>query len=109
MAPVDDDDLYGDLDTNLKKARPDNERKRRLSSNAEGGSNGGGHAVGSNLGTTQLELEYVSMRERIRILEEENSRLRRNIGTLFRTAKNEIQRKDEHINRLQQQLQQQES
>lgn len=50
-----------------------------------------------------LEAENESMKERIRVLEEENSRLRRNIGTLFRTAKNEIQRKDDQIDRFQRQ------
>ena len=40
------------------------------------------------------------LKERIRMLEEENRILKRNMGTLYRTAVAEIRRKDEQINRL---------
>ena len=131
MAPNEDDhddDLYGDLDTTLKKAGPGKssgtEPNRRLSSGTmesariigRGGrspfSPNGSEIRGDRDGrgskpVAPLETaETASMRERIRILEAENSRLRRNMGTLFRTAKNEIQRKDAQIERLQQQQQQ---
>jgi predicted RNase H-like nuclease (RuvC/YqgF family) len=38
------------------------------------------------------------------VLQEENENLKRNIGTLFRTAKAEVQRKNDQIARLQAQL-----
>lgn len=113
---LDDDELYGDLDITFDRVVPaysESGKKRTLSEyNATERErrnvlpNSGDHCEG--LTGVKLKKEKESIRERIRILEEENSRLRRNIGTLFRTAKNEIQRKDDQIERLQQQVQQQE-
>ena len=40
----------------------------------------------------------------MQILKEENESLKRNMGTLYRTAKVELKRKDERITRLQDQV-----
>lgn len=40
----------------------------------------------------------------MQILKEENESLKRNMGTLYRTAKAELKRKDERITRLQDQV-----
>ena len=104
-----DDDLYGDLDVTLDKTAVEKKRKSgsidsRNQNRRYYSPTNNGDEESSASGKTKKENE--SSRERIRILEEENIRLRRNIGTLFRTAKNEIQRKDDQIDRLQQQQQQ---
>jgi hypothetical protein len=60
--------------------------------------------------TSKGESIQSQLQQRIKQLEEENSTLKRNIGILFRTAKNEIKRKDDQIKSLlleQQQQQQQ--
>ena len=102
-----DDDLYGDLDVTLDKTVA--EKKRKSGSIDSRNQNrryyspiNNGDEESSATAKTKKEDES-SSRKRIRILEEDNLRLRRNIGTLFRTAKNEIQRKDDQIDRLQQQ------
>ena len=44
------------------------------------------------------------LEKKIKELSEENQQLKRNIGTLYRTAKAEIKRKDDEITRLRQQV-----
>lgn len=69
-----DDDLYGDLDNvELEQARPKS--------------------------TTSLELEQKvqDLQALVDSLRQENETLKRNMGTLFRTARSEIQRKDAEI------------
>jgi predicted transcriptional regulator len=44
------------------------------------------------------------LQKRIEELELENRQLKRNMGTLYRTAKNELKRKDDNIARLMQEL-----
>jgi hypothetical protein len=46
------------------------------------------------------------MEDRVALLEQENLQLKRNIGTLYRTAKQEISRKDGQISRLMKDLDQ---
>jgi hypothetical protein len=50
--------------------------------------------------TPSLSEDLNHLRERIQELEQENQTLKRNIGTLYRTATNEIKRKDNQIARL---------
>jgi hypothetical protein len=92
-----DDDLYGDLNVDMKNIA----EKKKTTDNTSSTNNQRRHYFLPNDdgGSTARE-ENEMLKERIRTLEEENLILRRNIGTLFRTAKNEIQRKDGQINRL---------
>ena len=46
------------------------------------------------------------LQQRVQMLEQENETLKRNIGTLYRTAKRELSRKDQHIQRLESELDQ---
>ena len=48
--------------------------------------------------------QVVELQSQVESLSNENQRLRRNIGTLFRTARSEIQRKDAEISRLMEEL-----
>jgi predicted RNase H-like nuclease (RuvC/YqgF family) len=48
-----------------------------------------------------LTEELASLQAAMRKLEEENKNLKRNIGTLYRTAVNELARKDRQIQQLQ--------
>jgi len=48
------------------------------------------------------EVQY--LKQRVQILEEENTNLQRNMGTLYRTAMAELKRKDTEIVRLQEEL-----
>ncbi len=88
------DDLYGDLNLVIEKTakgkiRPNKKQKT------------GNTTYASNAATSD---ETASLRKQLQALQDENLRLKRNIGTLFRTAKNEIQRKDDQIERLQREL-----
>lgn len=80
---ADEDLLYGDLNDGALASNPQTSK-----------------------GTISLSLVSHTqvLEERVRKLEEENENLKRNIGTLFRTAKAEIQRKDAEIASLTQQL-----
>ena len=80
----DNDDLYGDLDLSLDTKK---DREPRIAK---------GHRPSDD---SQQQL-----RKQLQLLQEENLRLKRNIGTLFRTAKHEIQRKDARIEELQREL-----
>jgi molecular chaperone GrpE (heat shock protein) len=48
--------------------------------------------------------ELDALQQRVALLEKENETLRRNMGTLYRTAKSEVGRKDAEIDRLREQL-----
>jgi len=95
------DDLYGDLNVDLsnaiaKKTQSTMKRKVECIDN--------NHYYSHNDdGEISAKKENGKLKEHIKAIEEENLRLKRNIGTLFRTAKNEIHRKDDQIQRLQQQ------
>mmetsp|Transcript_27120 Transcript_27120/g.58054 ORF Transcript_27120/g.58054 Transcript_27120/m.58054 type:complete len:124 (+) Transcript_27120:173-544(+) len=117
-----DDDLYGDLDLTLENV-----------GSLDGGAKKKQKLVGSNANerdrrrlyispthknhdqvsredsvsiAAKMKKENESLRERMQNLEEENLRLKRNIGIIFRTAKNEIRRKDDQIDRLQREQEQ---
>jgi hypothetical protein len=83
FAMTDEDLLYDDLKNDVFPLKP----------------TPGGASAALSLVSHSKALE-----ERVRQLEEENENLKRNIGTLFRTAKAEILRKDAEIASLTHQL-----
>jgi hypothetical protein len=50
--------------------------------------------------TPSLSDDTIRLREAMNALEQENAMLKRNMGTLYRTATNEIRRKNNEITRL---------
>jgi predicted RNase H-like nuclease (RuvC/YqgF family) len=101
-----DDDLYGDLDLTLEKKKskdggPGHAKRQKT----------GGRPYHASLSNHQdpseasrMKEENRNLKKQLEILREENLKLKRNIGTLYRTAKHEIQRKDDQIEKLQGQL-----
>lgn len=86
----DSDDLYDDLHHNSKMA---------VIASAS-------HAVSATLSTpsfrpSSLTSQVESLTAQVQQLSTENETLRRNMGILFRTARTELQRKDDEIQRLQ--------
>jgi hypothetical protein len=79
----DDDNLYKDLSATTTKCPPT--KRQKLS------------AVAASPIAAPSE-------QQLQELTEENQRLKRNIGTLYRTAKAEIKRKNDEINRLKTEL-----
>lgn len=81
-----EEDLYGDLsNTKPAAAKPDSSRKRKANPNSL--------------------IDQVGLLEnKVESLGKENETLRRNMGTLYRTAKSEIERKDAEIERLMKQV-----
>lgn len=73
-----DDDLYKDLSATTTKCPPAKRQKRSV-------------VEASPIAPSEQQLQELT---------EENQRLKRNIGTLYRTAKEEIKRKNDEINRL---------
>lgn len=86
--PADGDDLYGDLSNTSRAA----------------GSAKKSSAMERPETQTALCSETQKLEEKVKDLSEENENLKRNIGTLFRTAKAEIKRKDDEIARLLRQI-----
>jgi predicted RNase H-like nuclease (RuvC/YqgF family) len=69
-----EDDLYGDLDNvHIEQVKPKSTK------------------------TLELERKVNDLQALVDALKEENETLKRNMGTLFRTARSEIQRKDAEI------------
>lgn len=97
-----DDDLYGDLDVDLSNVVAKKAQTTTLKRKADCIDNNHYYSHNDD-GERSAKKENGKLKELIKTIEEENLRLKRNIGTLFRTAKNEIQRKDDQIQRLQQQ------
>ena len=93
---IGNDDLYHDLDTNLNKVPA----KKKKAATTDSSSSSRYYLHTDDGGEESAREENKILKERIHDLEEENIRLKRNIGTLFRTAKNEIYRKDGQIQRL---------
>lgn len=107
-----DDGLYDDLD-DAKAAKSttgggddkttDSHKKRKLVTAPQHGAHylePQDYEDDNDIDTTKLtnlEAELAQVRE-------ENLRLKRNMGTLFRTAKNELRRKDDQLQRLRQEL-----
>jgi predicted RNase H-like nuclease (RuvC/YqgF family) len=72
-----EDDLYGDLDNvQMEQAKP------------------------KSTTTLALETQVQALQAHVDSLKVENETLKRNMGTLFRTARSEIQRKDAEIESL---------
>mmetsp|Transcript_4802 Transcript_4802/g.4526 ORF Transcript_4802/g.4526 Transcript_4802/m.4526 type:complete len:87 (+) Transcript_4802:269-529(+) len=57
--------------------------------------------------TTTATISANNDKKQLQHLKEENEKLKRNIGTLYRTAKKELERKDERLRQLEIQLEQQ--
>jgi hypothetical protein len=103
-----DVDLYDDLDETIRAAAtggPPSKKIKRNQNDNIGLSSLPPSSVmklpPSNQNNIQCDDSNVSLlHEQIRKLQEENNILKRNIGILFRTAKNEIQRKDNQIHEL---------
>lgn len=86
-----DDELYGDLNT-IKT------HTREIESQSKNASARQTHSIHSTTypdeeSMTKLQAEFEKMKK-------ENETLRRNIGTLYRTAKMELERKDARISVL---------
>ena len=79
----DDDDLYNDL-PDIKSAA----LKTKT----------------NNDSSLSLENQVKALEAELAVMKEENENLKRNIGTLFRTARAEIRRKDADIEALNQKL-----
>jgi sugar (pentulose or hexulose) kinase len=84
---MDDDDLYNDLESSTAK-------EVVVSASAS--------TLTSNVSISSMQHDLVSVRE-------QNGTLRRNISSLYRTAKVELARKDAEIASLRQQMQQMQS
>ena len=89
------DDLYGDLNLVIEKKAKDNIRPNKKQKK---------HNSTMYATNATAPDETASLRKQLQAMQDENLRLKRNIGTLFRTAKTEIQRKDDQIERLQREL-----
>ena len=85
-------DLYEDL-MDTKVAAVATGRKKSASSS-------------SSKGPQSFAEQVETFQQRVQALERENLTLKRNMGTLFRTAKRELERKDAEMQRLQQELDQ---
>lgn len=108
-----DEDLYGDLESAplAKKSktllRPSPSAPQ---SNRQGGATDGIGEEGQaplnlhGIGRVYDEAHVAGLQKQMQILKEENESLKRNMGTLYRTAKAELKRKDERITRLQDQV-----
>jgi len=88
MAAVEEEqeDLYGDLDNNEIPILP---AAKRIKSSAS---------------ISSLEKKLEKLQKRLLEVTKENEALKRNMGTLYRTAQSELRRKDNEILSLQQQL-----
>ena len=88
----DEDDLYADLtEEKLANSIKRNHDAKKKPSYLIGGQN-----------KDFFDVDYVNqLRHEIAQLKEENNTLKRNIGTLYRTAKIELERKDRELATLQ--------
>jgi hypothetical protein len=84
-----DDDLYDDL-VDTKVAATASVSKKSAPSNT--------------LQPKSFSDELDALQQRVALIEKENETLRRNMGTLYRTAKSELGRKDAEIDRLREKL-----
>lgn len=96
-------DLYGDL-LDTKPAAPTSGIQKTSNALKSSASVTSARTNTSENRPLSLVDQLKLMEERIAFLEQENLQLKRNIGTLYRTAKREISRKDNHISRMMQNL-----
>lgn len=95
MSNDDDDFLYDDLqDAQLAK-------KQKTTTTTTVAKKPSAAATDRPLSLSEQAEQH---QKRVEQLERENEQLKRNIGTLYRTAKKEIQRKDNQIARLMKEL-----
>ena len=92
MSDDDDGDLYKDLLDTKPAASVKLKTKETVAF----------HPMSNHPASLVDQLKHVE--EKVEALERENLQLKRNMGTLYRTAKREIVRKDEQIAQLMQQL-----
>jgi exonuclease VII small subunit len=86
------DDLYGDLDGVQMEKSASTTNKNSKPKSAP---------------TVAFEKQAEELHARVTALENENAALKRNMGTLFRTARTEIERKDAEIRSLTKEVNQQ--
>jgi|EP00979_Chaetoceros_neogracilis_P018630 predicted RNase H-like nuclease (RuvC/YqgF family) len=79
-----DQDLYGDLDKNIGKVS--------------------GNSNSRQINIQQEREDIVNLNAELESAKKENDTLKRNIGTLYRTATKELQRKDDRITELEKEL-----
>jgi hypothetical protein len=113
-ASMEDDELYDDLDTDKIllpcDARPNAKGLISPESKVDGAVYAaftGGSRMDSACGDGRpksLVVELQELEECVGLLEKENQTLKRNMGTLYRTAVAELQRKDDQIQELQREL-----
>mmetsp|Transcript_24852 Transcript_24852/g.38420 ORF Transcript_24852/g.38420 Transcript_24852/m.38420 type:complete len:130 (-) Transcript_24852:283-672(-) len=105
-------DLYDDLDMNIKVTSEEEEKPPMKPSPMTRRASSGSSSLSSSNAAMRVNrtvsrrasmssMDEDGLRARIRELEEENSTLKRNISTLYRTAREEIKRKDAQIAALQ--------
>lgn len=109
MSGEEEEDLYGDLE-----AAPPAKKAKTSGSSSTAAAAAASSSSSSTLGNAPLKLHGIgkvydeahvaSMQKEIDSLKAENETLKRNMGTLYRTAKAELARKDERIASLQGQI-----
>jgi len=107
-----DDALYDDLpdnadtDSNVADAKEQEPMKRPRASGLDNHQ----QIMSSTVSRSKIERpkslvdEVDDLQQRLKAIEEENAILKRNMGTLYRTALSEIERKEAEIERLQRAL-----
>ena len=97
-----DDTLYDDLEDSVIQEKMAMSRKRNRDETMPFPQE---FSIGSTSRTSvpvrSLVEEVEHLQKKMKILENENMVLKRNMGTLYRTAKAELQRQDEEVKRLQ--------
>lgn len=102
---MEDDDLYGDLDENMNNPTTKPSVILVSSSMPTSSSSKPHKQKQTHQINIQQEREDIqALSKELTIIKEENGVLKRNMGTLYRTAKVELDRKDDRIRRLEEEL-----
>ena len=116
---VDDDDLYGDLASTIVPPSSSNKalasstaatanrnKKQKIDTNQRLSQDRFYNGVNNMAGydDSQLKMRPPPQEDEIERLRTENKTLKRNISVMFRTARNELRRKDNKIKQLQEEL-----
>lgn len=96
---ADEIDLYGDIDDTLifPSSGPNKNKEEDVGAEDDGGQTRRAASGGAPMSLVE---ENKFLREKVAKIQGENDVLKRNMGTLYRTATAEIQRKDKEILRL---------
>eukprot|EP00980_Cylindrotheca_fusiformis_P027790 scaffold22560_cov135-Cylindrotheca_fusiformis.AAC.1 len=94
-------DVEGDLYDDLMDTKPAASKETGEETKASSASTDTARRKTDNNLPLSLVDQLKFMEERVAFLEQENLVLKRNIGTLYRTAKREISRKDRQISQMQ--------